>query len=83
MPPSSGNHAAELMAIERTLSRFEAGQKVLILCDCQGAMRAIEEAWRSAREGEPGHDERDALRRRAGGTVIEAIIRHRRIHPRC
>ena len=37
LPPRSGNHAAELVAIAETLRRF-AGETVLILCDCQSAL---------------------------------------------
>ena len=47
MPPGSGNYMAELYAIERTLARYEEGDRVLLLCDCSGAMTLVERAWRS------------------------------------
>jgi ribosomal protein S18 acetylase RimI-like enzyme len=77
LPPSSGNHAAELVAVERTLFRFGSGTRVLILSDCQGALRAVEAAWRGRNEAASAHDERVALRKRASGTVVEAITDHR------
>ena len=98
LPPDGGNHVAELVAIERTLRRVvedaEAGAeatapaeasppRVLILSDCQGALMAMEGAWRARRAGPCGHDEREALRKSSAGTVIEAIVElRRRIHAR-
>ena len=69
---------AELMGVlaylERVVGRAEAegtaGEKrVLVMCDCKGAMTAIESAWRGG-----GVDE---LRRAKRGGILEAICRLR------
>ena len=63
---------AELVAVERTLARHRAGDKVLILCDCESALRLVEEAWRCGELGSLG-----AAAGRTGGLLAEAITRHR------
>ena len=69
---------AELMGVlaylERVVERAEeegtAGERrVLVMCDCKGAMTAIETAWRGG-----GVDE---LRRTKRGGILEAICRMR------
>ena len=40
LPPGTDNYLAELYAIERTLDGHARGDRVLIMCDCQAAMRA-------------------------------------------
>ena len=72
LPPGLGNQTAELVAIERMLARHEAGDRVLLLCDCQAAMQAVEAAWRCGELGRQG-----AMNGRLGGGIIEAITRHR------
>ena len=69
LPPYSGNHLAELAAIAGVLARREAGDRVLIMSDCQGALTAIESCWRSG--------SLESLRNVSGGALIEDIIRHR------
>ena len=69
---------AELMGVlaylERVVERAEAEgteeeRRVLVLCDCKGAMTAIETAWRGG-----GVEE---LRRTKRGGILEAICRMR------
>ena len=69
LPPTSGNHIAELVAIAEVLKLHEPGERVLILSDCRAALFAIERAWRAGSY--------DALRTTEGGEVIETIIRRR------
>ena len=38
LPPGTGNVVAELVAIERTIEKHAAGDRILILCDCQSAL---------------------------------------------
>ena len=64
------------MAVERTLAECDDGDAVLVFSDCQGAMRAIRAALDGESEYEAVHDARTAQRSRAGGTVLEAIVRH-------
>ena len=71
LPPGTTNQVAELVAIERTLARHEAGDRVLILCDCQSAMQMVEAAWRRGELGRLG-----AMAGRTGGLLVEAIVRH-------
>ena len=40
LPPGTGNQLGEIAAVERVLSERKAGERILLLCDCQGAMRA-------------------------------------------
>ena len=72
LPPGVGNQLAELVAIERTLSRHGAGDRVLLLCDCQAAMDMVEQAWRGGKLGPTA-----PTASRLGGLVVEAITRHR------
>ena len=76
LPPSSGSYVAELMAVERTLARQAPGDAVLLLSDCQGAMRAIEAVLEDESDLQVAHDARPALRRRSAGTALEAIREH-------
>ena len=72
LPPGTGNQLGEIAAVERVLSDQGAGERILLLCDCQGAMRAVEEHWRSGTLGwESGGDTRP------GSALIEMVIRHR------
>ena len=72
LPPGTGNQLGEIAAVERVLSDKGAGERILLLCDCQGAMRAVEEHWRSGTLGwESGGDTRP------GSALIEMVNRHR------
>lgn len=72
LPPGTGNQEAELFAIERTLAQHARGDRVLIFCDCQSAMRMVDAAWRCGTLGVRG-----AMAGRVGGLLVEAITRHR------
>ena len=72
LPPGTGNQMAELVAMERVLAKHEAGDRVLVMGDCQSALQMVETAWRC---GELGMHA--AMEGRLGGAVIELITRHR------
>ena len=72
LPAGSDNYMAELWAIERTLACVGSGQRVLIMCDCTGAIEAVEDAWRRGELGAEG-----GMAKRRGRRLIEAITRHR------
>ena len=46
LPPGTSNDVAELVAIERTLARHVAGDRVMVLSDCKPGLEAIEAGWR-------------------------------------
>ena len=72
LPGKVGNHVAELVAIERTLARMKEGDRIVILCDCQSAMRTVTDMWK---EGEFGGIETSGDKRKGGG-VAELICIH-------
>jgi len=72
LPPGTGNQITELVGIERTLHRHKAGDRVLLLCDCQSAMQMTEADWRCGELGEQA-----AMQGRTGSLTVEAITRHR------
>ena len=72
LPPGTPNQVAELVAIERTLARHAAGDRIIVLCDCQSAMQLVEAAWGCEELGSLG-----AVAERRGGLLVEAITRHR------
>ena len=63
LPAGSDNYMAELWAIERTLACAVSGQRVLIMCDCTGAIEAVEDAWRRAHGGRRKSKTTAAVRR--------------------
>jgi hypothetical protein len=72
LPPGVGNQVAELYAIERTLAAHGPGDRVLMLCDCQAAMVAVEAAWGTGWVGPHG-----PMAGTTAGWLVECIIRHR------
>jgi hypothetical protein len=77
LPPLSGNYAAELVAIDKTLEQCPAGARVFILSDCRGALAAIEAEWRRRHDSGEAHDSCAASRHRSNGNVIDSIVRRR------
>ena len=71
LPPGTDNMVAELVAIERTLARHGAGDRVLLMCDCSSAIESVERAWRCGELGPLS-----TATGRTGGLVVEAIVRH-------
>jgi len=72
LPPGTGNQEAELYAIERILSRHKRGDRILIMCDCQAALKTLDGTWQSGRVGTGS-----PAAGRTGGLLVEAITRHR------
>ena len=72
LPGGTTNHIAELVAIERTLATKRAGDRILLLIDCESAINACEDTWRTGKIGQGSN-----AYQKVGGGLLETIQQHR------